>query len=166
MSNTNQGSKSEGEGIGCLIKNLQSILSAYNIRQIDEETYKKELNSICEKIEKNKGIPPELLIKMLQYFNDLDLILETENIPDSESLTVSDIIMLYFELYNSLVDLQKFINLQNDNISKVKQCYSNLKKNRNAADILSEEEKKQMKMDLSVACSTIIKQFEQLDSSK
>ena len=166
MSNTNQGSKSEGEGIGCLIKNLQSILSAYNNSQIDEETYKKELNSICEKNEKNKGIPPELLIKMLQYFNDLDLILETENIPDSESLTVSDIIMLYFELYNSLVDLQKFINLQNDNISKVKQCYSNLKKNRNAADILSEEEKKQMKMDLSVACSTIIKQFEQLDSSK
>ena len=166
MSNTNQGSKSEGEGIGSLIKNLQSILSAYNNSQIDEETYKKELKSICEKIEKNKGIPPELLIKMLQYFNDLDLILETENIPDSESLTVSDIIMLYLELCNSLVDLQKFINLQNDNISKVKQCYSNLKKNRNAADILSEEEKKQMKMDLSVACSTIIKQFEQLDSSK
>ena len=52
MSNTNQGSKSEGEGTGSLIKNLQSILIAYNIRQIDEETYKKELNSICEKIEK------------------------------------------------------------------------------------------------------------------
>ena len=37
---------------------------------------------------------------------------------------------------------------------------------KNTGDILSEEEKKQMKIDLSVACSTIIKQFEQLDSSK
>ena len=91
--------------------------------------------------------------KMTQYFNDLNLILETE------SLSVADIVQMYLELVNSLEDLKNLINLQNEDISKIKQCYLNLKNNRKAADILTDEEKKQMKIDLGVASSTVSKQL-------
>ena len=91
--------------------------------------------------------------KMTQYFNDLNLILDTE------TLSVSDIVQMYLELCNSLEDLKNLINLQNEDISKIRQCYLNLKNNRKAADILTDEEKKQMKIDLGVASSTVSKQL-------
>ena len=141
-----------------LIKNLQFILNAYNNGQMDDETYKKELNSISEKIEKNHGIHPDAFIKMEQNFSDLDRILST----DPETLTVADILLLYLDLYNIIVDLKKYINLQDDNIRKIKECYLNLKNIREAAEIISEEEQKQMKTDLSVAHSTIMKQLESI----
>ena len=141
-----------------LIKNLQFILNAYNNGQMDDETYKKELNSISEKIEKNHGIHPDAFIKMEQNFSELDIILGT----DPETLTVADILLLYLDLYNIIVDLKKYINLQDDNIRKIKECYLNLKNNREAAEIISEEEQKQMKTDLSVAHSTIMKQLESI----
>ena len=91
--------------------------------------------------------------KMTQYFNDLNLILDTE------TLSVYDIVQMYLELCNSLEDLKNLINLQNEDISKIRQCYLNLKNNRKAADILTDEEKKQMKIDLGVASSTVSKQL-------
>ena len=100
--------------------------------------------------------PPNIIIsiqKMTQYFNDLNLILDTDQ------LSVSDIVQLYLELCNSLEDLKNLINLQNEDISKIRQCYLNLKNNRKAADILTDEEKKQMKIDLGVASSTVSKQL-------
>ena len=100
-----------------------------------KETYKKELNT---------------------FFSDLNIILDAEN------LTVLDIVSFYIELCESIEELGKYINLQDDNIKKIKQCYLNLKNNREAADILSEEEKKQMKIDLSDAHTTIIKQLESI----
>ena len=141
-----------------LIKNLQFILNAYNNGQMDDETYKKELNSISEKIEKNQGIHPDAFIKMEQNFCELDKFLST----DPETLTVADILLFYLELYNIIVDLSKYINLKDDNIRKIKECYLNLKNNREAAEIISEEEQKQMKTDLSVAHSTIMKQLESI----
>ena len=90
---------------------------------------------------------------MTQYFNDLNLML------DSDTLSVADIVQLYLELCNTFDDLKNLINLQNEDINKIKQCYLNLKNNRKAADILSEEEKKQMKIDLGVASSTVTKQL-------
>ena len=141
-----------------LIKNLQFILNAYNNGQMDDETYKKELNSISEKIEKNHGIHPDAFIKMEQNFSDLDIILST----DPETLTVADILLLYLDLYNIIVDIKKYINLQDDNIRKIKECYLNLKNNREAGEILSEEQQKQMKTDLSVAHSTIMKHLESI----
>ena len=89
--------------------------------------------------------------KMTQYFNDLNLML------DSDSLSVADIVQLYLELCNTFDDLKNLINLQHEDIHKIKQCYLNLKNNRKAADILNDEEKKQMKIDLGVANSTITK---------
>ena len=91
--------------------------------------------------------------KMTQFFNDLNLILDTD------TLSVADIVPMYLELCNSLEDLKNHINLQNEDINKIRQCYLNLKNNRKAADILSEEEKKQMKIDLGVASSTVTKQL-------
>ena len=92
--------------------------------------------------------------KMMQYFSDLNLILDVE-----EALFVGDIVEMYLELWNSLEDLKNLINIQNEDIIKIKQCYLNLKNNRNAADILTDEDKKQMKRDLEVASSTVSKQL-------
>ena len=91
--------------------------------------------------------------KMKQYFNDLFLIL------DCEELYVADIVPIYLEFWNNLEDLKNLINLSNEDISKIKQCYLNFKNNREAAEILTDEEKKQMKIDLEKAKSTISKQL-------
>ena len=96
------------------------------------------------------------IMKMKQLFNDLNLIL------DAEELFVADIIQMYLELCNSLEDLKNLINLQNEDISKIRQCYLNLKNNRKAAEILTDEEKEQMKKDIGKASSTV---FKQLNSS-
>ena len=93
------------------------------------------------------------IMKMKQLFNDLNLIL------DAEELFVADIIQMYLELCNSLEDLKNLINLQNEDISKIRQCYLNLKNNRKAAEILTDEEKEQMKKDLGEASSTVFKQL-------
>ena len=95
--------------------------------------------------------------KMVQLFNDLNLLL------DGDMLSVADVVPIYLELCNALETLKNFINLQHEDISKIRQCYLNLKNNRKAADILADEEKKQMKIDLSVASFTVNKQ---LNSSK
>ena len=91
--------------------------------------------------------------KMTQYFNDLNIFLDTE------TLNVADVVQMYLELCNCLEDLKNLINLQHEDISKIKQCYLNLKNNRKAADVLTDEEKKQMKIDLGIASSTISKQL-------
>ena len=91
--------------------------------------------------------------KMTQLFNDLNIIL------DQESLTVFDVLPTYLELCNSLENLKNFIKLQHEDIVKIKNCFLNLKNNKKASDILSEEERSQMKVDLSVANSTISSQL-------
>ena len=112
------------------------------------------INRIKEGNIKGTGSSQVIAIqKMTQYFNDLNLML------DAETLSVADIVQLYLELCNTFDDLKNLINLQNEDINKIKQCYLNLKNNRKAADILSEEEKKQMKIDLGVASSTVTKQL-------
>ena len=91
--------------------------------------------------------------KMTQLFNDLNIIL------DQDSLTVYDVVPTYLELCNSLENLKNFIKLQHEDIAKIKTCYLNLKNNKKASDVLSEEERSQMKIDLSVANSTISSQL-------
>ena len=91
--------------------------------------------------------------KMTQLFNDLNIIL------DQDSLTVYDVVPTYLELCNSLENLKNFINLQNEDIAKIRNCYLNLKNNKKASDVLTEEERSQMKIDLSVANSTISSQL-------
>ena len=133
----------EYEGLDKFIKKYKLEDCTFAINYLKESKDKKP--------SKNIGIPPELIMKITQFFNDLSLFL------DSENQSVSDIVPNYHELCISLEDLQKYINLKNDNISKVKQCYENLKNNRKASDILSDEEKNKMKMDLSVAYITVKK---------
>ena len=91
--------------------------------------------------------------KMTQLFNDLNIIL------DQDSLTVYDVVPTYLELCNSLENLKNFIKLQHEDIAKIRTCYLNLKNNKKASDILTEEERSQMKIDLSVANSTISSQL-------
>ena len=90
---------------------------------------------------------------MTQLFNDLNIIL------DQDSLTVFDVLPTYYELCNSLENLKNFIKLQHEDIAKIKTCYLNLKNNKKASDILTEDERSQMKVDLSVANSTISNQL-------
>ena len=86
---------------------------------------------------------------MSQYFYDLNIIL------DQDSLTVYEVIPTYNEFYNLIGKLKNFINLQHEDIAKIKNCYLNLKNNKKASDILTEEERSQMKIDLSFATTTI-----------
>ena len=132
----------EYEGLDSFVKHYKLEDCTYAINRIKEGRVKdRASNSVID------------IQKMTQYFNDLNLILDTE------TLSVSDIVQMYLELCNSLEDLKNLINLQNEDISKIRQCYLNLKNNRKAADILTDEEKKQMKIDLGVASSTVSKQL-------
>ena len=99
--------------------------------------------------ENNLHIPPILIQNIVQGFNDLNLIL------DDKILSIADIFNLYHNLYNNLEDIKKYINLPNTDFTKIKKCYLNLKNNRKANEILSEEEKKQMKLDLEINYSNI-----------
>ena len=91
--------------------------------------------------------------KMTQYFNDLNIILE------QDTLTVYEVTPTYNELCNYIDNLKNFINVQHEDIVKIKNCYLNLKNNKKASDILTEEERSQMKVDLSVASTTISNQL-------
>ena len=130
------------EGLDNFVKHYKLEDCTYAINRIREGRVKVGASSSVIAIQ-----------KMTQFFNDLNLIL------DNESINVSDIVPMYLELYNSLEDLKNLINLQNEDIVKIKQCYLNLKNNRKAADILTDEEKKQMKIDLGIANSTVSKQL-------
>jgi hypothetical protein len=130
------------EGLDKFVKNYKLEDCTYAINRIKEGRVKDRASNSVIAIQ-----------KMTQYFNDLNLILDTE------TLSVSDIVQMYLELCNSLEDLKNLINLQNEDISKIRQFYLNLKNNRKAADILTDEEKKQMKIDLGVASSTVSKQL-------
>ena len=132
----------EYEGLDSFVKHYKLEDCTYAINRIKEGRVKDRASNSVIAIQ-----------KMTQYFNDLNLILDTE------TLSVSDIVQMYLELCNSLEDLKNLINLQNEDISKIRQCYLNLKNNRKVADILTDEEKKQMKIDLGVASSTVSKQL-------
>jgi len=132
----------EYEGLDNFVKHYKLEDCTYAINRIKEGNIKERVSSTVIAIQ-----------KMTQFFNDLNLILDTD------TLSVADIVPMYLELCNSLEDLKNLINLQNEDINKIRQCYLNLKNNRKAADILSEEERKQMKIDLGVASSTVSKQL-------
>lgn len=91
--------------------------------------------------------------KMTQLFNDINIFLE------NETVAVADVLSLYYELNNSLKVLQNFIKLEHENIAKIFQCYFNLKNNKKPSDLLTMEEKLQMKSDLSVASTTVTSQL-------
>ena len=130
----------EYEGLDDFVKHYKLEDCSFAINRIKEGNIKERASSQVIAIQ-----------KMTQYFNDLNLML------DSDTLSVADIVQLYLELCNTFDDLKNLINLQHEDIHKIKQCYLNLKNNRKAADILNDEEKKQMKIDLGVANSTITK---------
>ena len=136
----------EYEGIDNFVKHYKLSDCTYAINRIKEGNVTVQKGPVLGDIQ-----------KMVQLFNDLNLLL------DGEMLSVADVVPIYLELCNALETLKNFINLQHEDISKVRQCYLNLKNNRKAADILDDNEKKQMKIDLSVASSTVNKQ---LNSSK
>ena len=130
----------EYEGLDNFVKHYKLEDCTYAINRIKEGNIKERASTQVIAIQ-----------KMTQYFNDLNLML------DSDTLSVADIVQLYLDLCNTFDDLKNLINLQNEDIHKIKLCYLNLKNNRKAADILDDEEKKQMKIDLGVANSTITK---------
>ena len=78
---------------------------------------------------------------------------------DSDVLSVADITSFLFEFSNSIENLKNIININIEDISKIKEYFLNLKNNRKAGDILSEGEKKKMKKDLEIASEVITKQF-------
>ena len=91
--------------------------------------------------------------KMTQLFNDLNIIL------DQDPLTVVEVVTFYLDLCNCLENLKNFINLQHEDIAKIRTCYLNLKNSKKGTDALTDEERSQMKIDLSVANSTISSQL-------
>jgi hypothetical protein len=130
-------------------KGLDNFVAEYKLQDC---TY--AINRIKEGNVKNNPKPVLGDIqKMTQLFNDLNIIL------DQDSLTVIDVLPTYIDLCSSLSNLKNFIKLEHEDIAKINACYLNLKNNKKGSDILTEEEKSQMKKDLSVANSTISNQL-------
>ena len=128
------------EGLDNFVKKYKLEDCTYAINYLKER--KQEDENILH-------IPPILIQNIVQGFNDLNLIL------DDKILSIADIFNLYHNLYNNLEDIKKYINLPNTDFTKIKKCYLNLKNNRKANEILSEEEKKQMKLDLEINYTNI-----------
>ena len=128
------------EGLDNFVKKYKLEDCTYAINYLKER--KQEDENILH-------IPPILIQNIVQGFNDLNLIL------DDKILSIADIFTLYHNLYNNLEDIKKYINLPNTDFTKIKKCYLNLKNNRKANEILSEEEKKQMKLDLEINYANI-----------
>ena len=97
--------------------------------------------------------PYTIIQKITQNMIDLNFLL------DSDVLSVADITSFLFEFSNSIENLKNIININIEDISKIKEYYLNLKNNRKAGDILSEGEKKKMKKDLEIDSKVITKQF-------
>ena len=128
------------EGLDNFVKKYKLEDCTYAINYLKEREHEDE----------NKlHIPPILIQNIVQGFNDLNLIL------DDKILSIADIFNLYHNLYNNLEDIKKYINLPNTDFTKIKKCYLNLKNNRKANEILSEEEKKQMKLYLEINYTNI-----------
>ena len=97
--------------------------------------------------------PYTIIQKITQNMIDLNFLL------DSDVLSVADITSFLFEFSNSIENLKNIININIEDINKIKEYYLNLKNNRKAGDILSEGEKKKMKKDLEIASKVITKQL-------
>ena len=97
--------------------------------------------------------PYTIIQKITQNMIDLNFLL------DSDVLSVADITSFLFEFSNSIENLKNIININIEDISKIKEYFLNLKNNRKAGDILSEGEKKKMKKDLGIASKVITKQI-------
>ena len=97
--------------------------------------------------------PYTIIQKITQNMIDLNFLL------DSDVLSVADITSFLFEFSNSIENLKNIININIEDINKIKEYYLNLKNNRKAGDILSEGEKKKMKKDLEIASKVITKQI-------
>ena len=130
-------------------KGLDSFVAEYKLQDCTYAINRIKLGNV---INNPKPVLGDIQ-KMTQLFNDLNIIL------DQDSLTVYDVVPTYLELCNSLENLKNFIKLQHEDIAKIRTCYLNLKNNKKASDVLSEEERSQMKIDLSVANSTISSQL-------
>ena len=98
----------EYEGLDNFVKHYKLEDCTYAINRIKEGTIKERASTQAIAIQ-----------KMTQYFNDLNLML------DSDTLSVADIVQLYLELCNTFDDLKNLINLQHEDIHKIKQCYLN-----------------------------------------
>jgi hypothetical protein len=130
-------------------KGLPSFVQEYNLQDC---TY--AINRINQGNVQNTSKPVLADIqKMTQYFNDLNIFLDQEN------LSVTDILSAYNDLCNSLEKLKNFIKLDNEDIAKVKKTFLHLKNEKKPADILTEDERSQMKADLQLANSTISTQL-------
>ena len=66
---------------------------------------------------------------------------------------------MLFELWNSIENLKNVININKEEINKIKEYYLHLKNNRKAEDILSDEEKEKMKINLDIASHAVEEQF-------
>ena len=135
-------------------KGLDNFVEEYNL---------KDCNYAINRINKgnaqeNKGNVLTIVQRMTQNFNDINIML------DVESISVSDILPIYNELCNCFENLKNYINLQNEDILKIQNCFMNLKKNKKAADIITDDEKKQMKSDIGVANITVNQQLNSMNS--
>ena len=102
---------------------------------------------------KNSQIKDSLLEirKITQVFNTLNMFL------DADESFASDISEILFDLWNSIKNLKNIININNEEINKINQYYLNLKNTKKDEDILSQEKKEKIKIDLRTASSFINK---------
>jgi hypothetical protein len=87
--------------------------------------------------------------KMNQNFNDL------YNIISGDNITMADVLVIYQKLWNSIMALNKLINIQGENIFKINQSLVNIRDKKKSLDFFSEDEKGHMITELTVANNAI-----------
>lgn len=172
-----------------LIRTLQFIEKAYSFSRVDRETYMKETNILLEQyktsveafpnyklddfvneyklhdcqfainrikqgtVQAEKKASMKDVATMTQCLNDINVVLQDDN-PQ-----VQDILEYYNNLYICLQNLKNCINLDHEDIKKVINRFLDLKNNKTPTYALTEEEKATIKMELSIANSTISQQL-------
>ena len=100
--------------------------------------------------------------KVKQIFNDLYNILSGEE----DSITAADVYVLYLELCKLFEDLNNVINKKDENISKINQFFLILRDVKKPIDVLTEDEKEQMKEGLNNANISITNQINSKTSNQ
>ena len=146
-----------------ILRNSQPMMPMNNTMTPPQLMQQMPLNKSLT-LNKNKKININInaVQKVKQIFNDLYNILSGEE----DSITAADVYVLYLELCKLFEDLNNVINKKDENISKINQFFLILRDVKKPIDVLTEDEKEQMKEGLNNANISITNQINSKTSNQ
>ena len=146
-----------------ILRNSQTMMPMNNTMTPPQLMQQMPLNKSLT-LNKNEKININInaVQKVKQIFNDLYNILSGEE----DSITAADVYVLYLELCKLFEDLNNVINKKDENISKINQFFLILRDVKKPIDVLTEDEKEQMKEGLNNANISITNQINSKTSNQ